>query len=51
MGRGFVMTSVTAGRSGRKVGGGGESQDDLTEGRGYGLERVLVAKVDVHDMA
>ncbi|KAE9379385.1 hypothetical protein N431DRAFT_434387 [Stipitochalara longipes BDJ] len=50
-GRGFVMTTVTAGRSGRKVGGGGESQDDLTDGWVNGHERVLIAKADVHDMA
>lgn len=50
-GRGFTMTTVTAGRSARKGGGGSESQDDLTAGWEGGSERVLVAKVDVHDMA
>jgi hypothetical protein len=29
-GKGYVMTSITAGRSARKVGGESESQDDLT---------------------
>jgi hypothetical protein len=50
-GKGYVMTSVTAERSARKVGGGGESesQDDLT-GRPWG-NSVLVAKVDTRDMA
>ncbi len=48
---GFVMTTVTAGRSGRKGGGRSESQDDLTDGLAYGHERVLDAKIDVHDMA
>jgi len=47
VGRGFVMTTITAG----KGMDGGESQDDLTEGRGYGVERVMVAKGGVHDMA
>ncbi|KAH8778273.1 hypothetical protein F5882DRAFT_440670 [Hyaloscypha sp. PMI_1271] len=50
-GRGFTMTTVTAGRSARKGGGGSESQDDLTAGWEGGSERVLIAKVDVHDMA
>jgi hypothetical protein len=49
--RGFTMTTVTAGRSARKGGGRSESQDDLTAGWEGGSERVLVAKVDVHDMA
>jgi hypothetical protein len=50
-GKGFVMTNITAGRSGKKVGGRSESQDDLTDGLEYGHERVLVAKANVYDMA
>ncbi len=48
-GKGFVMTSITAGRSVRKFGSRNESQDDLTGGR-WG-NRDLVAKVDVNDLA
>jgi hypothetical protein len=50
-GTAFTMMTVTAGGGGRKVAGGGESQDDLTIGWEYRHERVLVAKVAVHDMA
>jgi hypothetical protein len=49
-GRGFVMTTVTAGRGGRRV-GEGESQDDLTGGWANPHGPVLVAKGGVHDMA
>jgi hypothetical protein len=35
-GKGFVMTTITAGRSGKIGGGRSESQDDLTDGLGYG---------------
>lgn len=51
VGKGFVMTTITAGRSGKKMGGRSESQDDLTQGLEYGHERVLVAKMVVHEMA
>jgi hypothetical protein len=51
IGKGFTMTTIRAGRSGRIGGGRSESQDDLTDGLGYGHDRVLVAKVDVHNMA
>ena len=49
--RGFVMTTITAGRSGKGLDERGESQDDLTDGSGSGHGRSLDAKIDVHDMA
>jgi hypothetical protein len=49
--KGFVMTTITAGRSGRNMDERGESQDDLTDNSGSGHGRSLDAKVEVHDMA